>query len=195
MDYTIIGMEANLAARLQSIAEPGQIVVSYETYALVRDIVVAHVLATITMKGISRKSAGGEGVQVFSEHVTGLDFYLNANMIDPCTATHITEVLQNALNALKNRPRPQRRSIGSLGHGNDVDVAFGSTSDVLSTRLALPIRPRLRTYCCTQQTTFRANKRHRGATAANQRRPSFPDCSDQDSFQSGLILLRTYANS
>lgn len=41
MDYTIIGAEANLAARLQSVAEPGHIVVSYETYALVRDIVVA----------------------------------------------------------------------------------------------------------------------------------------------------------
>ena len=42
MDYTIIGAEANLAARLQSIAEPGHIVISYETYALVRRIVVAH---------------------------------------------------------------------------------------------------------------------------------------------------------
>ena len=39
MDYTIIGAEANLAARLQSIAEPNGIVMSYETYALVRDIV------------------------------------------------------------------------------------------------------------------------------------------------------------
>jgi Adenylate cyclase, family 3 (some proteins contain HAMP domain) len=37
MDYTIIGAEANLAARLQSIASPGGIVLSYETYALVRD--------------------------------------------------------------------------------------------------------------------------------------------------------------
>ena len=54
MDYTIIGAEANLAARLQSIAEPGHIVVSYETFALVRDIVVAHALPPITMKGISR---------------------------------------------------------------------------------------------------------------------------------------------
>jgi hypothetical protein len=42
-------------------------------------------------------------LQVFSEHLTGLDFYLNANMIDPGTATHITEVLQNALNVLKKR--------------------------------------------------------------------------------------------
>ena len=29
------------------------------------------------------------------------------------------------------------------------------------------------------------NKRHRGEIAANQRRPSFSDCADQDSFQSG----------
>jgi adenylate cyclase len=55
MDYTIIGAEANLAARLQSIAEPGHIVASYETYALVRDTVAAHALPPITMKGISRE--------------------------------------------------------------------------------------------------------------------------------------------
>jgi hypothetical protein len=32
-----------------------------------------------------------------------LDFYLNANMIDPRTATRITDVLQGALNVLKKR--------------------------------------------------------------------------------------------
>ena len=55
MDYTIIGAEANLAARLQSIAEPGGIVVSYETFALASDVIAAHPLAPITMKGISRE--------------------------------------------------------------------------------------------------------------------------------------------
>src|SRR6202044_2134218 len=55
MDYTIIGAEANLAARLQTVAQPGHIVVSYETYALVRDAVVAQALPPITMKGISRE--------------------------------------------------------------------------------------------------------------------------------------------
>ena len=110
MDYTIIGMEANLAARLQSIAEPGQIVVSYETYALVRDLVVAHALAPITMKGISREvipylvsgvlDASGKNVQVFSEHMTGLDFYFNASMIDSSEAPHIRELLRDALKAL-----------------------------------------------------------------------------------------------
>ena len=104
MDYTIIGAEANLAARLQSIAEPGQIVISYETYALVRDIVVAQALPPITMKGISREvvpyavkgmlDAAGDTVEIFSEHMTGLDFYLNPNMIDASRAEHIRKVLQ-----------------------------------------------------------------------------------------------------
>ncbi len=114
MDYTIIGAEANLAARLQGIAEPGHIVISYETYALVRDIVVARELPPITMKGISREvvpysvsgilGAAGETIQVFSEHLTGLDFYLNASMIDADSATHVRKVLQDALNALEKSP-------------------------------------------------------------------------------------------
>lgn len=55
MDYTIIGADANLAARLESIAEPGGIVISYETYALVQDHVKARQLKPITLKGISRE--------------------------------------------------------------------------------------------------------------------------------------------
>ncbi len=112
MDYTIIGAEANLAARLQSIAEPGHIVVSYETYALVRDIIAAHPLAApIRMKGISREvipytvdsvlDTKGEAILVFNEHLNGLDFYLNASLVDAVNATRIRKVLQDALKALE----------------------------------------------------------------------------------------------
>ena len=55
MDYTIIGAEANLAARLESIAEPGGIVLSYETYAHVRDIVEAEPSEAVYFKGIARE--------------------------------------------------------------------------------------------------------------------------------------------
>ncbi|SPJ28558.1 adenylate/guanylate cyclase domain-containing protein [Falsiruegeria mediterranea] len=55
MDYTIIGAEANLAARLESIAEPGGIVMSYETYAHVRDIVQAVPSEAVHFKGIARE--------------------------------------------------------------------------------------------------------------------------------------------
>ena len=113
MDYTIIGAEANLAARLQSIAEPGHIVVSYETYALVRDVVVAQQLNPIAMKGISREvnpyairsvlDSTGKSVEVFSEHLAGLDFYFNAGMIDSTDAKHVRNVLEDALKALSKQ--------------------------------------------------------------------------------------------
>jgi class 3 adenylate cyclase len=54
MDYTIIGAEANLAARLESIATSGGIIMSYETYALVKDHFEARELEPISLKGISR---------------------------------------------------------------------------------------------------------------------------------------------
>ena len=111
MDYTIIGAEANLAARLQSIAEPGHIVVSYETYALVRNILVAHALPPITMKGISRavvpyavegmRDATGQKIEIFSEHMTGLDFYLDPSMVNVGSTERIRALLQDAITALK----------------------------------------------------------------------------------------------
>jgi len=110
MDYTIIGAEANLAARLQSIAEPGHIVMSYETYALVRDTVEAQALDPITMKGISREvvpyavegllDAVGNKIEVFSEHMTGLDFYLDPRRVSAGSAGRIRAVLMDALFAL-----------------------------------------------------------------------------------------------
>jgi class 3 adenylate cyclase len=111
MDYTIIGAEANLAARLQSIAEPGHIVVSYETYALARDILVAQALSSLHMKGISREvipyvvkgtlGSKGEQVEIFSAHMTGLDFFLDPSMLNTGNAANIRAILQDALNALE----------------------------------------------------------------------------------------------
>jgi class 3 adenylate cyclase/ABC-type amino acid transport substrate-binding protein len=55
IDYTIIGGEVNLAARLESICEPDGIVLAHETYILVRNQVDAQELDPISVKGISRK--------------------------------------------------------------------------------------------------------------------------------------------
>jgi adenylate cyclase len=113
MDYTIIGAEANLAARLQAIAEPGSIVMSFETYALVRDIVQARSLPPITVKGLSReiqpfvveglKSESGAAAQIFNEHATGLDFFMDINVVDEQAAARVRSVLQQALSALEGR--------------------------------------------------------------------------------------------
>jgi len=116
MDYTIIGAEANLAARLQSIAEPGGIVVSYETFALASDVISGHPLAPITMKGISREvipysvdnvldaTATGE---LIVERMPGLDFYLDSSVLDVQGVDRIRSILVDALTKLdKRRPRP-----------------------------------------------------------------------------------------
>jgi class 3 adenylate cyclase len=113
MDYTIIGAEANLAARLQSIAEPGTIVISYETHALVRDFVSARALPPISVVGSRREIVpyvvegvlDGNGVKTptFSEHMTGLDFYLDPSAIDDQSSTRIRKLLSDALAAIDRR--------------------------------------------------------------------------------------------
>jgi class 3 adenylate cyclase len=111
MEYTIIGAEANLAARLQSISEPGGIVMSYETYALVNDMVRARPLPPITVKGIGREIVPYEfqGMvdelsqrpSVISERGTGLDLFLDLETMDNATVARTRRLLRQALAALE----------------------------------------------------------------------------------------------
>jgi PAS domain S-box-containing protein len=54
MDYTIIGGAVNLASRLQSHAEPGSILISHETYSLVKDSILTREQDPISAKGITK---------------------------------------------------------------------------------------------------------------------------------------------
>src|SRR5215813_6744410 len=50
LDYTIIGNEVNLAARLQSHAEPGGILVTHETATLIKDTILTEEQYANSMK-------------------------------------------------------------------------------------------------------------------------------------------------
>ena len=54
LSYTIIGGEVNLAQRLEANADVGGILMSYETYVHVQDLVNAEKRGAIQMKGIAR---------------------------------------------------------------------------------------------------------------------------------------------
>jgi class 3 adenylate cyclase len=114
MDYTIIGAEANLAARLQSIADPGGVVMSYETYALVQDRVRARPLESITLKGISREVVPYviEGIyedwpqtetDVLEEMSSRLHLRVDLTDLEKKEGKKIEAALEAALNEVKKR--------------------------------------------------------------------------------------------
>lgn len=114
MDYTIIGAEANLAARLQGIAEPGGIVISYETWAHVQERVRVHQLPPITLKGISGEivpyavdglagddaGEGGEAT-ILREEGEGLHLRLDLDRLDGDARRRARAALEKALEALR----------------------------------------------------------------------------------------------
>jgi class 3 adenylate cyclase/phosphoglycerate-specific signal transduction histidine kinase len=65
MDYTIIGSGVNLASRLEQTAPPGEILISYETHALVKDEVYCEERGHINVKGISHPIATFQVVDVY----------------------------------------------------------------------------------------------------------------------------------
>ena len=54
MDYTVLGREVNLASRLESAAKPNQILLSHETWSLVKDQILCRAMGEINVKGFSR---------------------------------------------------------------------------------------------------------------------------------------------
>ena len=54
MDYTIIGRDVNLASRLESASEAGEILISHETYSLIKDVIMCRDKGQITVKGFAR---------------------------------------------------------------------------------------------------------------------------------------------
>jgi adenylate cyclase len=54
MSYTIIGRDANLAARLQGAADPDEILISNDTYLLIRDRINCRERGLMQLKGIAK---------------------------------------------------------------------------------------------------------------------------------------------
>ena len=53
MDYTIIGGAVNLASRLEHEAAPGTVLISYETFAQVKDAIECEELGQLRVRGIA----------------------------------------------------------------------------------------------------------------------------------------------
>ena len=127
MDYTVIGGEANLAARLQAAADNGAIVMSYETYALVRDVVRARPLPPISAKGVSRPvvpyvvegvvAEQSERPRVINSQTRGVDVFVDLEALDAVAAREARAVLEEAITALDSRAREEDPAPETAGRG------------------------------------------------------------------------------
>jgi class 3 adenylate cyclase len=111
MSYTIIGGEVNLAQRLESAADVGGILMSYETYAHVQDMVDAEERGAIQMKGIARdiktfaikgrKSAGSPAALTLA-HPAGVAIELDPAALDAAARAALAEQLSTLADKLRN---------------------------------------------------------------------------------------------
>jgi class 3 adenylate cyclase len=104
LDYTTIGNGVNLASRLESNARPNQILISEDTYLLIRDTIRCEKLERITVKSITQPvqtyEVDGEvsdesALRRVEKHMDGFSLY-----IDPDATDHLSEkrdALQRAL--------------------------------------------------------------------------------------------------
>ncbi|ARU57108.1 adenylate cyclase [Oleiphilus messinensis] len=111
MDYTIIGKEVNLASRLESLSESGEILVSYETFSLIKDTIMCRDKGEITVKGFAkpvpiyqiidfRRDIGGN--QSFMEHEKeGFAMYLDTDKVHTQDRETVILALENAAQKLK----------------------------------------------------------------------------------------------
>lgn len=81
MSYTIVGRDANLASRLQTAAEVDQILISEDTYQLIKDSFVCHSNGDLILKGLSEPVATWQVLekqdQVDKEATRWIDYELD----------------------------------------------------------------------------------------------------------------------
>jgi len=121
MDYTIIGGAVNTASRLESEATPGQILISYETFALVRDEIHCAEHGDIDVKGIAYPIAAytvqdtyenlGRQRRRFREDHPNVKLDLNLDAMTKEDRSQAADILRQALASLSpssehSKPKP-----------------------------------------------------------------------------------------
>jgi len=114
MDYTIIGGEVNLTARLEKIADPNSIFISEHTYALVQDLVEVEGPRLVEVKGIhvpvrvyklvGLKTESAARASLYAEFGNGFQmrqFYYEPGSATPRERTALLEDLHKAISFIE----------------------------------------------------------------------------------------------
>ncbi|GLS26316.1 adenylate/guanylate cyclase domain-containing protein [Marinibactrum halimedae] len=113
LDYTALGPHVNLASRLESAAKPGEILVSHEVWALIKDTILCENKGMIEAKGFSypievyqvidhRKNLGKNQVY-FESSAEGFSMHLDLEKVRNYDKARVIEELEKATNTLKDK--------------------------------------------------------------------------------------------
>jgi len=136
MDYTIIGSGVNLASRLEGAAIPGRILISYETYANVRDLISCESRGQIQVKGISHPVDTYEVIDAFEnldrdrglilEDQPYFKLRIDIDEMSSSERNQTKKTLNHALNKLgipaKKAPKIRRRRKRDFGSGRKAQL-------------------------------------------------------------------------
>lgn len=113
LDYTVLGTAVNLASRLESAAPPGEILVSHETYSLIKDTIACEDKGLVKVKGISqpvrvylvqdlRKNIGDKQTYL-EQRADGFSMHLDIDKVKNYDKDRIIKSLLNAATRVKNQ--------------------------------------------------------------------------------------------
>jgi len=111
LDYTALGAHVNLASRLESAASPGEILITHESWSLIKDVVLCQDKGEISVKGFShpikvyqvidfRKNLGKQQHYI-EESAEGFSMYLDIDEMRNYDRERIVRTLESAATTLK----------------------------------------------------------------------------------------------
>ncbi|SDZ75987.1 adenylate/guanylate cyclase domain-containing protein [Microbulbifer marinus] len=111
--YTVMGTHVNLAARLEGAAQPGEILISHETWALIKHSVMCRDKGHVTVKGFStpvkvyqvtdlRKNLGGQQ-SYLEDHAPGFSMHLDLDKVRNYDKDKVLQSLEKAAETLKSK--------------------------------------------------------------------------------------------
>lgn len=113
LDYTVLGTQVNLASRLESAADPDEILISHETWSLARDTIMCRDKGEIQVKGFAQpvkvyqvadfRKDLGKNQSYFEDRAEGFSMYLDMDKIRNYDKEKVIASLEKAAERLKDK--------------------------------------------------------------------------------------------